>query len=587
MLHRTGGLVAAELEPTAGTTEAARALERLSYASVAVSSAATLVDACQRATEEVRAVTGYDRIMIYRFAEDQSGSVLAEVRSDDAQSYLHHRFPASDIPSQARELYRRSLIRVIPDVSYAPACVEPPVEGKAIDMTHIGLRSVSPVHIQYLKNMGVSASMSISLLLDGELWGLIACHNAAVRLVDRETQLMCRHIGAALSAYIQNGDLAERALRSEFQSSVLEQTLAALRASRDPEQHLRASAAQLGRLVDSGGVALLAQGELIDDAGTLPSADVLREMSSVIDPELAEGKSIVTHCFSSEIGGPPEAVILASGVLAIRIESVLPLTVVWTKPEKVEEIPWAGNPHLKEDLEDSTRQLTPRRSFSTWREIVRGRSRPWTWHEVNSAESFKVRAESILQQHRLERINAQLAEANCHLGNLATTDPLTGLPNRRLFDERASEEWARCLRTNQPLAIIVIDIDNFKKCNDSFGHPAGNECLKRVSAALMKSCRTGDLVARVGGEEFALLLPVIDNAGASGAAERVRLVIEQLKIVHPLNGDGLVTISLGLAEGTPADWGDLSVFLKAADEALYEAKAGGRNRCVTRRWGAA
>jgi diguanylate cyclase (GGDEF)-like protein len=143
-------------------------------------------------------------------------------------------------------------------------------------------------------------------------------------------------------------------------------------------------------------------------------------------------------------------------------------------------------------------------------------------------------------------------------------------------------EWARCLRKGQGLAVIAIDVDNFKKYNDRFGHIAGDECLKQVAQALRSACRTEDVAARMGGEEFALLLPEIDQGGALAAAERVRLVVEQLGIDHPLNVGGVVTISLGLAEGAPADWGDSASLLKAADEALYEAKAHGRNRFAVR-----
>lgn len=582
MVHGSGGLVAVELEPAREFVEAATVLERMRSISVAIADATTLEAACQRAAESVRAITGYDRVMVYRFHDDHSGSVVAEARAIEAEPYLGHRFPASDIPSQARQLYKRNMIRVIPDITYTPARLEPGSGTSIIDMTNSTLRSVSPVHIQYLRNMGVRASASVSLLIDGELWGLIACHHFDARMVPAEAQLMCRHVGAALSASVQNRALAEQVRRIDFHSSTLEQALAKLASSKDPERHLRSSVVALGGLVESGGVALMARGELVAGAGQLPPNEALREIAMLIDARLESRPSFSTDRLGEDIGGPAEAASLASGVLAVRIDGARSLIALWTRPEQVEEISWAGNPHTKDGAEASFEPLTPRRSFATWREVVRGRSRPWTWAEKNSVEAFKARAEFILQGQRLEQLNKHLAEANLHLNELATTDPLTGLSNRRLFDARVQAEWKRCSRTRRPIAILAIDVDNFKKYNDGFGHAAGDECLKAVARTLAGTCRVGDMAARVGGEEFALLLPEIDAGGAGAAAERVRLIVEDLKIAHPLNGDGVVTISLGLAVGRPNEWTTLSSFLKAADEALYEAKAGGRNRFVAR-----
>jgi diguanylate cyclase (GGDEF)-like protein len=582
MLHQTGHLVAIELEPAEEETSAAMALERVRRISALIGSAETIDAACHRAAHEVQKITGYEHVMVYRFHDDHSGAVVAEALGGEAPSYLHHRFPASDIPAQARELYRRSLIRVIPDVSYTPVPLQPIADASLTDMSHCGLRSVSPVHIKYLQNMGVGASMSVSLLVGGELWGLLACHDSSARMVPVEAQLLCRHVGTTLSAVIQRERLAEEARRTAFHSSALEQILHDLRSSKDPEGALRSSADALWHLVDSGGFALMSRGEFVVGAGRHPTAETWRQLGPYVDAALASRASFSTEQLGEEVGRPPEAVAIASGVLAIRIEGARPLLAVWTRPEQEEEVRWAGNPLLKDGADDPLKALTPRRSFATWREVVRGRSRAWTWEEKHLVEVFKARTEFMLQRHRLERLNKKLAEANGHLNALATTDPLTGLSNRRQFDERMRTEWARCLRKGQGLAVIAIDVDNFKKYNDRFGHIAGDECLKQVAQALRSACRTEDVAARMGGEEFALLLPEIDQGGALAAAERVRLVVEQLGIDHPLNVGGVVTISLGLAEGAPADWGDSASLLKAADEALYEAKAHGRNRFAVR-----
>jgi diguanylate cyclase (GGDEF)-like protein len=161
---------------------------------------------------------------------------------------------------------------------------------------------------------------------------------------------------------------------------------------------------------------------------------------------------------------------------------------------------------------------------------------------------------------------------------LATTDALTGLPNRRRFDDHLNAEWKRSSRKGATLALVAIDVDYFKKYNDRFGHPAGDECLRKVAQAIKQTLRSGELAARVGGEEFALLLPNSSVEAATRIAERVRQCVEELRLEHPLNPAKVVTISLGVATGLPAECPQIGSLAKAADDALYLAKEAGRNR---------
>jgi diguanylate cyclase (GGDEF)-like protein len=266
------------------------------------------------------------------------------------------------------------------------------------------------------------------------------------------------------------------------------------------------------------------------------------------------------------------------------------LLALWLRPEQIEEISWAGDPRAKEATgsTDSARgkdgppkTLTPRWSFATWRESVRGRSRPWTRHDINAVKLFQARAEFTMQRYRLKQLNEELGQANAALSALATTDSLTGLPNRRLFDDRLAAAWKRALRDGSSIAIVAIDVDLFKKYNDRFGHPAGDDCLKQVAAAIGEGRRQVDVAARIGGEEFALLLSDVDAFGAAVLAERVRAAVERLGLDHPLSKFGVVTISLGIAAGSPTQWRDTEQLLSAADRALYEAKESGRNRICT------
>ena len=176
----------------------------------------------------------------------------------------------------------------------------------------------------------------------------------------------------------------------------------------------------------------------------------------------------------------------------------------------------------------------------------------------------------------------ELARANEELRRLAALDGLTGIANRRRFDDALQAEWQRGRRNGSPLALLLCDVDHFKLYNDSLGHPAGDLCLKKVAAVLTAQLkRPADLAARYGGEEFAILLPDTDRAGATVLGEACRAALGGLALPHPAAGGCLVTLSIGVASALPAEGGTPDALLAAADEALYDAKRAGRDRvCV-------
>lgn len=180
-----------------------------------------------------------------------------------------------------------------------------------------------------------------------------------------------------------------------------------------------------------------------------------------------------------------------------------------------------------------------------------------------------------------ERLSARAEElraVNASLARLATVDALTGLSNRRLFDERLAQEWRRAARSGRPLGLILVDVDCFKAFNDTYGHPEGDSCLCRVARSLEDGRRAEDLSARVGGEEFAILLPGADVHAVALAARRLRVDVEALAIPHMRNASGIVTISVGAASQRPSRPEGADALVAQADGALYAAKRSGRNR---------
>ncbi len=432
MAHRGGRFVVVELLKAEIEGSVASALDLAGTMAQQINASQDLGEACNIAVEQVRAIVGFDSVMVYRFLEDGSGSVIAQSRTARATCYLGHRFPASDIPRQARDLYRRNLIRIIPDVAYQPAAIEPMRGGSPIDMSHCILRSVAPVHIDYMKNMGLGASMSVSLLVDGRLWGLIICHHYEPRTVPVESQLFCRHVGTALSSFVLNYKRTEDALLADLQSDRLESVLKGIGASSDTERQLKTSCEELKGLVECGGFVLLDEGELIAGAGQFPDVETLRELSPLVEAILSDQESVSTDRLGEEFAEVPAIVARASGVMAIRIDGWRrPLLALWLRPEQIEEIDWAGEPPAEGKSPGPQKSLTPRRSFSTWREIVRGRSRPWLQREIKTVELFRTRIGNALQRHHLEKLNAELAEANALLVTQATTDTIRRIGGSR------------------------------------------------------------------------------------------------------------------------------------------------------------
>lgn len=578
--HHVQGGVVVELTPAGRSVSAAETLARMRSMTERIGNATDLLEACALAASEVRRLTGFDRVMIYKFLPDGAGSVIAEDKDARLVAFLNHRYPESDIPRQARELYRRSAIRVIADVNYTPAPLVPsksPRTNRPLDMTYCALRSVSPVHIRYLKNMKVGASMSISLLSRGELWGLIACHNTVARLVPYESQEVCRQVGQILSQLIRARDEAEQNRLAHELAAARDAIMSALTNADDPAIALADVCSSLLRVARSDGAAVTRRGS-VRMAGHGPSKSQILRLAAWLEPRMSAVGMFMTDRLSKDYPDAAAYARDASGLLATYLPGAEPVLVLWFRVEQVQEILWAGNPH--EPLDPSSRlgALNPRKSFATWRETVKHRSRPWDQAEVESVQAFANRAAVFLQQQRVDELNTLLRDANERLVHLASTDALTGIANRRAFDERVREEWARARRIGKPVGLLILDLDFFKQYNDHFGHPTGDECLKRIAELLRGGRRTADFPARVGGEEFAVLLPHTDLDGALSAAESVRGRIEKLGIAHPNSPFGIMTASVGVASAQADGSGSMQDIMKSADRALYKAKSQGRNR---------
>ena len=356
-------------------------------------SARTVEELTQFTAEEVRLITGYDRVKVYRFDSNWNGQTIAESRAEHMPSFLGLHFPASDIPAQARRLYTTSRIRQIPDIHYRPVPIISN-ESAPVDLSYSILRSVSPVHIQYLKNMGVGASMSVSVLRNGNLWGLIACHHASAITLSFEVRAACDYVAQVMALQVAALESAEAAQARIRYASLRTSLLARIAGAEDFVQTMAATPSELLGLTNATGAALV-----FDDRTLLVGATPSREQVAGL-LQFIEGGAIEDIFDTSTLSEsyPPAKAFedTACGVLGINISRTRPSWILWFRPEVVQTVNWAGDPRKVGPASDGPRAspevpqaLTPRNSFDKWKETVRHNSLAWSSFEIESARETR------------------------------------------------------------------------------------------------------------------------------------------------------------------------------------------------------
>jgi len=430
-VYPASGRLVIEAEDSLPISLSSGLLSKLEAAAAAFERAATMQQLWDTAVQEFRRLIGFDRVMLYKFRDDDSGVVVAEDAASGQHSFLNHHFPASDIPKQARALYVRNLVRTIPDASYRSLPLVPPwAEAEALDMSDSVLRSVSPVHIQYLKNMGVTASASISIVKDGALWGLVACHHDTPRTVPADLRAACRALATALSREIKVRDETD-AYRQRVRLRTFEDDLVSLLSRDGPlNEEISNHINEIKRAFAADGVAVLRGTDLVV-GGHAPSEDELRKLAAW-SVDRSPDAVLATQRLGEIYSLPAADARLAAGLLLITISATEPWVVLWFRAEQIEVINWAGNPH-KSVFAGSEGALTPRASFNAFVETVRGQSRAWTIPEVEAANRLRLTMNSVWQNRRIRELNRELINTVQEKGSLIRQkDLLMGEVNHRV-----------------------------------------------------------------------------------------------------------------------------------------------------------
>ena len=399
LVHRpaNGGIVV-ELEPTGAPVDPSTVLTDAFDRIVTSHSLGAL---CDETAKIFKKIAGYDRVMVYRFDEDGHGEVFSESREPSLEAFLGNRYPASDIPQIARRLYVRNRIRILVDVAYEPVSLSPrlsPITGEDLDMSLCSLRSMSPIHIQYLKNMGVAATLVVSLVVGGKLWGLVACHHYSSRFVPFEIRSVCELLAEAIATRIA---ALESFLQSQAELSVrrLEQRMIdSISSEGDWQGALFDNATTLLQPVGASGAALLIDGQ-VQSTGEVPGTRELRDIGRWLDARLPVS---VTSTASLGSDAPEFAPLsqVASGLLAAPISSSPGEYLLWFRPERIRTITWGGNPFKPVVIGDDPRDLSPRRSFSQWHQLMEGASEPWSPADQAAARLIAATVADVVLQFR-------------------------------------------------------------------------------------------------------------------------------------------------------------------------------------------
>jgi two-component system, chemotaxis family, sensor kinase Cph1 len=545
IVHRDGPVSFVELEPhqpdfnersaAAATYGAADRLARLT----------DRAQLLEQITVEFADLTGFDRVMVYHFHPDKHGEIVSEVRAEGLEPYLGLHFPASDIPVQARELYLTKISRAIVSSTSEPVplLAVAGTQPAEVDLSHAELRAVSPFHLQFMRNMGQTSTVSFSLVHRGELIGMITCAHTAERrlpfLVRRNLEVLANQVALQLGAASDIQRLTQRGRAQELRMSLLGKIVA----SDDIAGALLDGDFTITDVIAADAVAMRLGGETRHSADS-PSLESLTLLAGDI------GLGISTNSLALDHPELTEAFSGFTGLLAVKLGDNGDYLAFFRR-EVVQSIDWLG------DLTEQNRaqKLSPRLSFSAWRQSVTGTSLPW---------GEAVTAASVVAA---DVSSAMLRREESRLATLAMLDPLTGLENRRALAAHLERQEG-----SGEVALLFIDLDNFKTVNDSYGHDAGDEVIIETARRLLATTRATDRVVRLGGDEFVVMCENSSRSDAEALATRIAAAARR-----PIGAGGYsVTASVGIV--TMSANSATMEMLEQADAAMYRAKEAGRDR---------
>lgn len=341
-------------------------------------------------TQEVYAMCGYDHIMVYKFDESKAGTVISELKDNDRPAYLNHKFPAGDIPEQARQLYFTEKLRVIANAKQQNTISfnQPTIE---VDLSGITLRGVSPIHLEYLGNMGVQSSMSIALIKDEELWGLIVCHHATPRSLSPKQRILLVSFAEFIATHLDR-IVQEEIQQHLFDNQILQiDLISSIKTTNDFVRAIERDWIKMLKFIAADTFMIYHHDQIIQHGGIVldEDADMIKDWLGHRDTQVV----MYSDHWSSQIEQENKNI---GGVLAVKISPESNDYLIWIRRPQAHSIKWGGNPNESKSFNTVTNRLHPRASFESWKEEIQNRSLPWTSQEIATAIELRTTLRSKL-----------------------------------------------------------------------------------------------------------------------------------------------------------------------------------------------
>ncbi|CEJ44317.1 sensor histidine kinase [Umezakia ovalisporum] len=484
IIHRYNGLLILELEPTflEKNNGFFKFYHLVKVAMSKLQIASSLAEVSQIIVQEVKRITGFDRVMLYRFDENWNGKVIAEEKPEYLTPYLGLHYPASDIPTQARKLYTENWLRLIPNTYYEPAAILPrnnPLTDEPLDLSRSVLRSVSPLHLEYMHNMGVMASMSISIIKNEKLWGLIACHHQSPKYIPYEIRNACEFLGQMTSLEMAakegNEDVESKIEVKSCHSKLVEY----MSSENNFIDALINQQPNLLNLVNAQGAAVCFHGKCFT-VGNSPEEEDIHDLVAWISHNHHED-IFYTDSLAEVYPEAEKLRDVASGLMVLSISKTQKNYILWFRPEVVRTVNWGGNPNKPVEIkENGSIRLSPRKSFELWKETVLLKSLPWKSCEVNAALELRsaIIAVVLRKADELAQLNVELQRSNHELDAFAyiashdLKEPLRGIHNYSNFliedygdtiNEEGRQKLKTLIRLTQRMEDLIDSLLHFSR----------------------------------------------------------------------------------------------------------------------------
>lgn len=434
-----------------------------------------LRELCQNIAQQTRNITGYDRVMVYRFDENYNGEIFAECKRDDLEPFLNLHYPHTDIPMQARELYMRNLMRMISDVNYQRVPIltlNSFQHDKPLDLSLSFLRSVSPIHIEYLQNMGVAATLVISLICDNKLWGMLTCHHYSAKNIPNSVRVAAKLQGHFLTSQIRVRERAdEHNCEIEANKILLELSRYVLD-EQDFIGKLLAEKDKLTELTGADGVAIIVNYE-IKTAGKTPAAEEIELLVKWLDADVHE-EFFYTNKLADHYPDAERIKETAAGILACSSGKMRGNYLIWFRPEIEQTVNWAGDPEKAVVKEKDNFRLSPRKSFELWKQAVSLQSQSWRECEVQVGIKLSTTVQSqvyvrnlrdeeekyrMLSQ-KLQQINKELE----HFNWISSHDMREPLRMIAIYSQKLFKKYSETLDEDGRNSLSEI-VANVKRMN--------------------------------------------------------------------------------------------------------------------------